>query len=485
MKHLPTLILLFILTSPMTAGAQRTPDFPPDGVTARMDYQNMLEQLGITLPELPSVDDDPRRPAHIHPARPGERNAWLWWSAPDYKPGDTLRYQVTRSPFGLWMNYHETPELEGAYRPIDPLADVPGGPVDTPEAWRDRARPVWMSLCRETIWGRTPAVADSLQVEWTCAEVKWGGEDIPYRKYTLDGWVDTSMYPALKHRPCISGLLYLPKDARDVPLIIQFAWFNEPMPEVYLRECMARGWGLLQMDCRRLQPNDGASLTDYLIGLCNRGQWRRPDDWGTLAAWAWGASRLVDYFEQDPRVDARRIGITGHSRYGKAALAAMATDERLAVAYLSCSGTGGTSPMRRHYGEDFESLGWDRLHHWLAGNALRWCGELVPGRYLPRRVATLPVDAQVMLSLCAPRPVFIGAGESDTWSDPQGSYLTCQRTSPVYELLGVPGFVSADPHPRTDRAYTQGHLAYRMHQGDHTDVPDWSAFMEWAERFLE
>ena len=484
LRYLLTLTGMCVLLSEATP---QTPDaFPPDSVTSRMDYENMLQQLGIRLPDLPSVDDDPSRPAHIHPANPGERGAWLWWSDADYRPGDTLRYQVTRSPFGLWMNYDESPSREGAYPPVDPLADAAGGPVLTPDDWWQRARPQWQALCEESVWGLRPAAADSLHIEWTQTDAG-PVEGFPgYRAYVVEGRIDTSRHPSLRHQPVIHARLYVPDDAQGVPLIIQLAWMKEGVPTAYLEPCAARGWAFLQMDPTRLQPDDGAHLTDYLIGLCNGERWRRPSDWGTLSAWGWGASRLADFFEGDPRIDSRRVGLAGHSRYGKSALAAMALDGRFSLAYLSCSGMAGTSPMRRHYGEDFESLGWDRLHHWLAGAAMRWCGPLVPGRQLPRRVLALPVDAQVMVALCAPRPLFIATGHADTWSDPVGSYLTCLRVSPVYRLLGTAGFQDCGERlPAVDKLYDGGPLAYRMHRGDHTDVIDWPLFVEWAAKWWE
>mgnify|MGYP001775680647 FL=1 len=487
MKDLRRLLALAGMCAILSEAAPQTADaFPPDSVTSVMDYENMLQQLGIRLPDLPSVDDDPSRPAHIHPANPGERGAWLWWSDAGYRPGDTLRYQVTRSPFGLWMNYDESPSREGAYPPVDPLADAAGGPVLTPDDWWQRARPQWQALCEESVWGLRPAAADSLHIEWTQTDAG-PVEGFPgYRAYVVEGRIDTSRHPSLRHQPVIHARLYVPDDAQGVPLIIQLAWMKEGVPTAYLEPCAARGWAFLQMDPTRLQPDDGAHLTDYLIGLCNGGRWRRPSDWGTLSAWGWGASRLADFFEGDPRIDSRRVGLAGHSRYGKSALAAMALDGRFSLAYLSCSGMAGTSPMRRHYGEDFESLGWDRLHHWLAGAAMRWCGPLVPGRQLPRRVLALPVDAQVMVALCAPRPLFIATGHADTWSDPVGSYLTCLRVSPVYRLLGTAGFQDCGERlPAVDKLYDGGPLAYRMHRGDHTDVIDWPLFVEWAAKWWE
>src|SRR5690606_26203035 len=154
------------------------------------------------------------------------------------------------------------------------------------------------------------------------------------------------------------------------------------------------------------------------IGLVNRSKPRAPDDWGALRAWAWGASRALDYLEADPAVDARHVGIEGLSRYGKAALLAMAYDTRFAVAFIGSSGAGGAKLRRRDYGERVENLASPAQYHWMAGNFLKYAG--------PLGWDDLPVDAHELIALCAPRPVFIGAGSEEHesgWVDARGTFL--------------------------------------------------------------
>ncbi|HDQ44869.1 MAG TPA: hypothetical protein ENN17_05135 [bacterium] len=218
--------------------------------------------------------------------------------------------------------------------------------------------------------------------------------------------------------------------------------------------------------------------------MCNRGNWRNPSDWGTLGAWAWGVGRLIDYFEGDRDVDAKKIGVTGPSRYGKAALVAMACEPRLAIAFPSCAGSLGTKMNRRHWGQDLENSGWEQEYHWVAGNFFQWMGPLDEGNYLPRRIEGCPVDGHSLLALCAPRPVFINAGTRDSWTDPYGTYLTAATATPVYALLGGRGLIMTDPKPRTDVGYISGNIAYRLHEGGHTDAPDWPAFFEFAAQQL-
>lgn len=234
-----------------------------------------------------------------------------------------------------------------------------------------------------------------------------------------------------------------------------------------------------------LQPDNGAGLTSYLIGLVNQGNWRKPTDWGALAAWSWGVSRLVDYFATDPDVDVNKIGVSGHSRYGKAAIVAMAYDQRLAIAFPSCAGSLGTKMNRRHWGQDLENSGWDQEYHWMAGNFFKWMGPLNTESYMPRKIENCPVDAHSLLSLCAPRPVFINGGNQDSWTDPYGMYLACVGATPVYELLGKKGIIMPDAKPQLDVGYISGDIAYRYHNGGHTDAPDWPAFFQFAVKYIK
>ena len=188
------------------------------------------------------------------------------------------------------------------------------------------------------------------------------------------------------------------------------------------QQVLAKGWGYAILIPNSVQADNGAGLTQGIIGLCNKGQSRKPDDWGALRAWAWGASRALDYFETDKAVDAKHVGLEGHSRYGKATLVAMAYDPRFAIAYVSSSGEGGAKLHRRNWGEMVENVAGSGEYHWMAGNFIKYAGPLNWG--------DLPVDSHEFIALCAPRPVFISAGatQGDGWVDAKGHvHGRCRR----------------------------------------------------------
>src|SRR5215472_12308367 len=204
------------------------------------------------------------------------------------------------------------------------------------------------------------------------------------------------------------------------------------------QQVLAKGWGYATLVPTSIQADNGEGLTQGIIGLVNKGQPRGLDDWGALRAWAWGASRAMDYFETDPAVDARQIGLAGHSRFGKTVLVAMAYDPRFAIAYSSSSGEGGAKLYRHIFGEQMPNLASASLYHWFCGNFLRYGG--------PKTPADLPVDNHELIALSAPRPVFIGGGSNngdgyaepggDAWADPKGMFLAEVAAGPVYTLLG-------------------------------------------------
>jgi hypothetical protein len=196
-----------------------------------------------------------------------------------------------------------------------------------------------------------------------------------------------------------------------------------------------------------------------------------------LRAWAWGASRALDYFETDSAVDARRGALEGHSRWGKATLVAMAYDPRFAAAYVSSSGQGGAKLHRRNAGEIVENVAGQGEYHWMAGNYLKYAGPLTWG--------DLPVDAHELIAMCAPRPVFISAGQrGDGWVDGRGSFMAAVAAGPVYELLGARGLGTAE-FPAVETGLMAGELAFRQHAGGHTDGPNWPTFLEFAARSFE
>jgi hypothetical protein len=241
---------------------------------------------------------------------------------------------------------------------------------------------------------------------------------------------------------------------------------------------LAKGWGYANLSTSSVQADNGAGLTQGIIGLANKGQPRKLDDWGVLRAWAWGASRALDYFESDKSVDARRVGVAGHSRWGKASMIAMAYDQRFAIVYDSSSGEGGSKLHRRNWGELVENIAGRGEYHWMAGNFLKYAG--------PLHWNDLPVDSHELVALCAPRPVFIGAGTltGDGWADPKGMFLGAVGAGPVYKLLGKKDMGTTE-FPPLETALVSGDVAYREHGGGHTDLPNWPTFLTFADRYMK
>jgi hypothetical protein len=256
-------------------------------------------------------------------------------------------------------------------------------------------------------------------------------------------------------------------------------------------QILARGWAYATLNPGTIQADNGNGLTEGIIGLVNRGQPRKPDDWGALRAWAWGVSRAIDYFETDPLVDAKQVGLEGHSRYGKGTIVAMAYEPRLAIAYPSSSGEGGAHINRRRFGEKVENVGGTQEYHWMAGNFIKYTGT-VNGKILGPD--DLPVDGHDLVAMCAPRPVFISGGiqQSDAWQDPKGMFMAGALASPVYELLGRHGtgvivngkFQPIMEFPTPMTAIMDGDVAFREHEQGHTDGPNWPYFLQFASRYL-
>ena len=198
-----------------------------------------------------------------------------------------------------------------------------------------------------------------------------------------------------------------------------------------------------------------------------------PDEWGSISAWAWGLSRAVDYFETDKGVDAKRIAIFGVSRLGKTVMWAGAHDERIAMVIASCSGEGGAAVSRRNYGETVKHLA-VRYGYQFAGNYAKW-GDAVD---------KMPVDANMLVSLIAPRPVLLQTGTTDFWSDPKGEFLAAIAAEPVYKLLGKQGLgTDKMPTPGESILHTIG---YHEHVGGHGTVPgDYEVFRRFIEMHLK
>lgn len=493
-----------------TAATSPFPPFPSADVTTTQDREQMLWQLGVPAPDVPARLDDPNAPANAQP-----RDS----TNPDGNWTDPLGHTVQRSAFGQWITYDDDAGLaggaaspKGAYGPYSHprYPDIPllrcddGTTVRTPEDWWLKRRPEIAAAVRDNLYGHIPDPAHWPQITWSVGAATTGTDSgVSYQDRVITGTIDTSGYPTVRNAPVIQGTLRTPLDkaGQPVPVIITFGTSTSAWAFT-----ASYGYGIFAYNSAVLQPDSGgANLSSYLIGLINKGDWRKPGDWGALAAWGWGISRLIDFFETFPDVDGTKIGVQGHSRYGKATLVAAAYDDRIVAAFPSCGGALGTSWARRTWGENLEFVsGSDSEYHWVAGNTMRYMGELHPGHYWPRKVADLPVDVHSVMSLLAPRVVLTNGGTDtppgfgDAWQDPRGMYLAGKVASPVWELLGWRGQVIPDDveftsgpgeavggTPPIDVAFIDGNVGWRRHKEGHTPSPDRPSFVLQASRFFD
>ena len=374
----------------------------------------------------------------------------------------------------------------------DPLKLNNGKEVKSAKVWWRQRRPEIVEDFDRDIYGRVPIETPKVAWEVTSVAHEMNG-DVPVITKKLLGHVDNSAYPLIKVDIQLS--LTTPANARGpVPVIMELSFSPEVMaaiakrfPELvaaankaptWQQQVLAKGWGYAILIPTSVQADNGAGLTEGIIGLVNKGQPRKLDDWGALRAWAWGASRAMDYFETDKTADAKQIGIEGHSRYGKAALVAMAYDSRFAIAYISSSGAGGAALYRRNFGEQIGNVAGTGEYHWMAGNFLKYAGPLTPN--------DLPVDSHELIALCAPRPVFIsgGATQGDGWVDARGMFMAAVGAGPVYRLLGKKD-LGTTVFPPIETPLIDGDIAFRQHSGGHTPAPNWPTFLTFASRYLK
>jgi hypothetical protein len=380
------------------------------------------------------------------------------------------------------------------YRLPDPLILNSGKPVTTPEVWWSKRRPEIVDAFDQEIFGRVPKTTPKVTWEVISTVHEKNGETPVVTKKIL-GHVDNASYPLI--HVDIELALTTPENARGpVPVMMEFAWSPEVLAAMLKRlsadqlatlegngppwrqQVLAKGWGYATLIPTSVQADNGAGLTEGIIGLVNRGQPRSLDDWGALRAWAWGASRALDYIESDPSVKAKQVGIEGLSRYGKAALVAMAYEPRFAIGFIGSSGEGGAKILRRNFGEQVENVASTSEYHWMAGNFLKYAGPLTPN--------DLPVDAHELIALCAPRPVFISGGSLQVeggWIDAKGMFLGGVGAGPVYRLLGKKDLGTSE-FPPMETALIGGDIAFRQHSGGHTTGPNWPTFLIFASRYL-
>ncbi len=400
----------------------------------------------------------------------------------------------------------------------DPLTLKNGKKVTKAADWWSKRRPEIVEDFDREVYGRVPKVTPKVTWEVTSTTPEKNG-DVDEITRKLVGVVDNSSYPDIEVK--IALTLTTPANAKGpVPVIMQFGGgfnfgappppppppgppygpnaFAAPRPPMNLpargalppgpprgptgptwqQQVLAKGWAYAQLNPGSIQADDGAGLTLGIIGLVNKGQPRKLDDWGTLRAWAWGVSRAIDYFETDKTLDARHVALEGHSRYGKATLVAMAYEPRLWTAYVSSSGEGGAKLNRRDWGEIVENVAGTNEYHWMAGNFLKYAG--------PLHWNDLPVDSHELVALCAPRPVFLSAGATagDGWVDAKGTFMAGAGAGPVYKLLGKKD-LGATEFPPIETLLVDGDVAFRQHSQGHTDAPNWPFFLDFASKHIK
>lgn len=437
--------------------------------TTQQDHQNMMEQLGIT---------------RLRPGRNGNPKA----------TNNPANYDPAKA-----NPYPDLPEL---------LTLKNGQKVTTAEQWWKQRRPEIVEDFEREIVGRVPT--NTPKVTWTVvsqATDRVVGK-LPVVAKRLVGLVDNAACPSIKVE--IQMSLVTPAHVKKpAPVLMMFGFSSalprrpgDPAPPGWFgsvgggpsstEQLIAAGWGYATIVPNSIQADNGAGLTKGIIGLCNKGQPRKPDDWGALRAWAWGAARGLDYLETEPAVDAKRVGIEGVSRYGKAALVTLAFEPRFAIALVGSSGEGGAKLHRRNFGEAVENLTGTGEYHWMAGNFLKYgAAEAAFGSKTP---GDLPVDAHQLIALCAPRPTFISYGIPERgdalWLDQQGSYMAAVAAGPAFRLLGARDLGDTNDYrtatmPPVNTGLLDGELAWRQHDGGHEDQSNMKHFIAWANKMLK
>src|SRR6185437_3726520 len=379
------------------------------------------------------------------------------------------------------------------------LAFKNGKSVKTKADWLKRRAEI-KAMFDEDVYGKYPAHIP--KVTWHLDGTEnLTVEGIAVVAKHLTGHVDNSSYPAISiaikmdvvtpasargHRvPVIIGGGTLPRpDAPPRRMPSGMSIIMGPPTDSSAKQLLSRGWGFVSVNSNQVQADNGAGLTSGIIGLVNKGQPRKMDDWGVLRAWAWADSRAMDYLVTDRDIDPKKVGVMGHSRGGKAALVALVDDPRFAIGFISSSGAGGANLYRRNYGELPSNLCAPNEFHWMAGNFLKYCA-------VGHTIDELPVDAHEFIALVAPRAVFIGGGglimepasaiPGDAWQDAKGMFMAAAAASPAWAFYGRKGLPSATMPPM-ETLVDSGDVAFRQHPYGHTPNPNWSYFIQFAAK---
>ena len=354
----------------------------------------------------------------------------------------------------------------------DPLAAADGTRVTTAEAWRDQVRPRTLQRFREQVYGVRPV---GKPADFATKVLR---EDVR----ALDGTATlreieiTYSGPGGKGR--IRPVVITPNAAKQPVAAFLLLNFRAPDPlltqnlkgEWPVREIIGRGYAAVAFDFNEVDPDRIDGFKDGVRAVFGK-EPRDADAWGALSAWGWGASRVMDYLETDPRIDAKKVAAIGHSRAGKAALWCGAEDERFALVISNNSGCGGAALSRTKRGERIANIT-SRFPHWFCENYRKFSGK----------EETLPVDQHQLLGLIAPRLLYVASATQDAWADPQSECESCVLAGQVYALFGKKGLESATL-PAADQAMTAGSIGYHLRTGKHDlTLGDWQHYMDFADQ---
>jgi hypothetical protein len=388
--------------------------------------------------------------------------------------GNPLR----RAPTGHVSNYDEA--KVGTYTLPDPLVLQNGQPVRDADTWFKQRRPEILKLYETEVYGRVPLQAPPIKFEVV-------GTDLTALSNSAIRKDIIGRIGGKPDGPKFNVVLYLPaKASGPVPVLLHLLFGNPPpgSPAATnsvrpgeigpLSDILARGYGYAMFRYTEIEGDNRTNNLTLVRKLALAG-FAQPasDEWGTITAWAWGASQVLDYLETDRAVDAKRVAFIGHSRLGKTALWAGARDPRFALVFASCSGELGASLARRDFGETVDDV-IANFPWWFAANFLTYSA----------RWNDLPVDSHLLIALNAPRPVFITGGTQDQWADLRGMFLAEVAAGPVYRLLGKRDLGTTEMP--LDTPLITGDLGFLYHTGGHSiTATDWKTFLDFADRHLK
>ncbi len=372
------------------------------------------------------------------------------------------------------INYYE--EKVPSYTLPDLLKTEKGKKVKSAGMWEKTRRNEILELFRENVYGRVSSTPYTKSFRLIKEDRKAMGGDATLKQVditinsdgkTLDIHL-TLFIPNKAAKPVPAFLLIDnrgPENTDPLRLVKSEFWPAE--------EIIARGYAVAVFSNADVDPDNFDNFKNGIHGLLDRGE-RKPDSWGTIAAWAWGASRCLDYFETDKEIDAGNVAVVGHSRGGKAALWAAAEDRRFAMTVANESGCGGASLARRKYGETVARIN-SAFPHWFCSNYNKWGNN----------EDSMPVDMHMLIALIAPRAVYITSASDDLWADPRGSYLSLYHSLPVFRLYQSNTSLTEQMPPLNIPA-TSGKVAYHVRDGAHNMLmKDWNWFLDFGDTVLK